>query len=128
MPSRVVANNAAKYTREETKEVTAAEVAAPSIVISGAPDDKKTKDDHLFLPVAPIRDCYIPFPLSVVYSRNAPEKGDPTPQGRAAPGTPTGSADLGSKAEPFENVGAGSVALQNSEGVMNTCIDPVKLL
>ena len=37
-PSRVASNNAAVNTREEEKTVTAAEVAAPVIVISGAPD------------------------------------------------------------------------------------------
>ena len=50
-------DNAAKdNTREEEKTVTAmtvtaAEVAAPATIISGAPIQ------HLFLPVAPIRDC-----------------------------------------------------------------------
>ena len=66
-----------------------------------------------------------PFPLSFL-SSDGKEKGDPTPQGRAAPGTPTGSALMGSKTEPSEMT-SGSVALQNSEGVMNSCIDPLNV-
>jgi hypothetical protein len=88
--------------------VTAAEVAALAQTINGAPNDEKLKDYHLFLPVVPVRDCNISLPLSVVYSRNAPEKGDPTPQGRAAPGTPTGSAHIDVHTGLSEIVGAGS--------------------
>ena len=67
-PSRVASNNAAENTRDEneaTREVTAAEVAAPGSMISGAPDEA------LYLPVVPIRDCNLSFPLSLSNLRNA---------------------------------------------------------
>ena len=85
----------------------AGEDPAP-VTVEGAPDET------LILPVKPIRALPNTFPLSVVYVRTATEKGDPTPQGRAAPGTPTGSALMGSKTEPSEMT-SGSVALQTSE-------------
>ena len=72
----------------------AGEDPAPATV-EGAPDET------LILPVKPIRDVNYSFPLSLLRN-DGRRKGDPTPQGRAAPGTPTGSAPLDVQTEPSE--------------------------
>ena len=48
--------------------------------------------------------------------------------GPSASGAPIEGLDLGSSAELPENVRASSVALQNSDSLGNSYIDPVKLL
>ena len=64
--------------------------------------------------------------MHVVYSRNAPEKGDPTPQGRAAPGTPTGSAPLDVQTEPSEMTsGSGLVSVPLSVPLTSSYTSPV---
>ncbi len=127
-PSRVLSDNAAKNTREEEKTPTAAVAAgedpAPVNFIDGAPDEKKIEE--IILTAKPIRALpNVQLPLSFIIN-DGRRKGDPTPQGRAAPGTPTGSALLGSEIGSSE-MRSDSVELQNSVSVSNTYIDPVML-
>ena len=75
--------------------------------IEGAPED-----GLLFLHCQPIRDVNYPFPLSLSCN-DGRRKDDPTPQGRAAPGTPTGSAILDVQTEPSEMTSGKGVTSQS---------------
>ena len=72
----------------------------------------------------------IHFPcLLQLYLQTTDKEGEMQHLGEpSASGAPIEGLDLGSSAELPENVGASSVALQNSGRLGNTYIDPAKLL